>query len=120
MDRGELTWMVANGDGPRNHPALAGLNFPPLGEAVPSAAIATKTLLFVTEGDRGTPRSPVDVGGTRFKALDKATGAKVWDIDLGAGANGTPMTYLHAGKQYVVVAIGGPEHPAELVALALP
>jgi hypothetical protein len=30
------------------------------------------------------------------------------------------MTYSHAGKQYVVVAVGGPEHPAELVALALP
>jgi quinoprotein glucose dehydrogenase len=76
--------------------------------------------LFVTEGDRGTPRSPVNVGGTKFKALDKATGDKLWEIDLGAGANGTPMTFAHDGKQYVVVAIGGPEHPAELVALALP
>jgi quinoprotein glucose dehydrogenase len=120
LNRGEQAWMVANGDGPRNHPALAALNLPPLGEAVPSAAIATKTLLFVTEGDRGTPRSPVNVGGTKFKALDKATGDKLWEIDLGAGANGTPMTFAHDGKQYVVVAIGGPEHPAELVALALP
>jgi quinoprotein glucose dehydrogenase len=120
LNRGEQVWMVANGDGPRNHPALAPLNLPPLGEAVPSAAIATKTLLFVTEGDKGTPRSPVNVGGTKFKALDKATGAKLWEIDLGAGANGTPMTYSHEGKQYVVVAIGGADHPAELVALALP
>jgi quinoprotein glucose dehydrogenase len=60
------------------------------------------------------------MGGTKLKALDKATGAKLWDIDLRAGANGTPMTFEHDGKQYIVVAIGGPEHPAELVALALP
>jgi glucose dehydrogenase len=36
------------------------------------------------------------------------------------GQNGTPMTYLHDGKQYVVVAVGSTDHPAELVALALP
>ena len=53
-------------------------------------------------------------------ALDKATGTTLWSIDLGIGQNGTPMTYLHDGKQYVVVAVGGTEHPAELVALALP
>jgi quinoprotein glucose dehydrogenase len=112
--------MVANGDGPRDHPDLRALNLPPLGEAVPSGAILTKTLLFVTEGDPGTPRTPPGAGGTKFKALDKATGEKLWEIDLEAGANGTPMTYSHGGRQYVVVAIGGPDHPAELVALALP
>ena len=53
-------------------------------------------------------------------ALDKATGDTLWSIDLGVGQNGTPMTYLHGGKQYVVVAIGGTDYPAELVALALP
>jgi glucose dehydrogenase len=120
MNRGDIAWMVANGDGPRNHPALAALNLPPLGEAVPSSAIATKTLLFVTEADKSTPRSPANVGGTKFKALDKATGAKLWEIDLGAGANGVPMTFTHYGKQYVVVAIGSNDYPAELVALALP
>jgi quinoprotein glucose dehydrogenase len=120
LNRGTLAWMVANGDGPRDHPALAGLNVPPLGVVIPSAAIATKTLLFVTEGDKSTPRSPPNLGGTRFKALDKATGALIWSIDLGAGANNLPMTYSHAGKQYVVVAIGSADHPAELVALALP
>ena len=120
LNRGEQAWMVPNGDGPRNHPALAGLNLPPLGDATPSAVIATKTLLFVTEADKSTPRSPANVGGTMFKALDKATGETLWSIDLGAGQNGTPMTYMHDGKQYVVVAVGGTDHPAELVALALP
>ena len=120
LSRGEQVWMVPNGDGPRNHPALAGLSLPPLGDATPSAVIATKTLLFVTEADKSTPRSPANVGGTKFKALDKATGETLWSIDLGVGQNGTPMTYSHDGKQYVVVAVGGTDYPAELVALALP
>jgi quinoprotein glucose dehydrogenase len=120
LNRGEQVWMVPNGDGPRNHPALAGLNLPPLGDATPSAVIATKTLLFVTQADKSTPRSPANVGGTKFMALDKATGETLWSIDLGVGQNGTPMTYLHDGKQYVVVAVGSTDHPAELVALALP
>jgi quinoprotein glucose dehydrogenase len=117
---GTQAWMVPNADGPRNHPALAGLNLPPLGDATPSAVIATKTLLFVTQADKSTPRSPANVGGTKFMALDKATGAKLWEIDLGVGQNATPMTYQHAGKQYVVVAVGGTDYPAVLVALALP
>jgi quinoprotein glucose dehydrogenase len=120
LRNGTQAWMVPNADGPRNHPALAGLNLPPLGDATPSAVIATKTLLFVTQADKSTPRSPANVGGTKFSALDKATGAKLWEIDLGVGQNATPMTYQHAGKQYVVVAIGGTDYPAELVALALP
>jgi quinoprotein glucose dehydrogenase len=120
LNSGEQVWMVPNGDGPRNHPALTSLNLPPLGDAAPSAVIATKTLLFVTQADKSTPRSPANVGGTKFMALDKATGATLWSIDLGVGQNGTPMTYLHDGKQYVVVAVGGTDHPAEIVALALP
>jgi quinoprotein glucose dehydrogenase len=120
LNTGEQAWMVPNGDGPRNHPALAALNLPPLGDATPSAVIATKTLLFVTQADKSTPRSPANVGGTKFMALDKATGKTLWSIDLGVGQNGTPMTYLHDGKQYIVVAVGSTDYPAELVALALP
>ena len=120
LNRGDQAWMVPNADGPRNHPALAALKLPPLGDATPSAVIATKTLLFVTEADKSTPRSPANVGGTKFKALDKATGATIWSIDLGVGQNNTPMTFMHDGKQYVVLSVGSTDHPAELVALALP
>ena len=112
--------MVPNGDGPRNHPALRALNLPPLGQATPSAVIVTKTLLFVTQADKSTPRSPANVGGTKFRALDKATGATIFELDLGVGQNNTPMTFMHDAKQYVVVAVGSTDHPAELVALALP
>jgi quinoprotein glucose dehydrogenase len=120
LNSGSTKWMVPNGDGPRNHPALAGLNVPPLGDATPSAVIATKTLLFATQADKSTPRSPANVGGTKFLALDKATGATVFELDLGVGANNTPMTFMHESKQYIVVSVGSTDHPAELVALALP
>jgi len=120
LNKGDVAWVVANADGPRNHPALKGLNLPPLGDPTPSAVIVTKTLLFMTQADKSTPRSPANVGGTKFRALDKATGATLSEIDLGVGQNNTPMTFMHEGKQYVVVSVGSTDHPAELVALALP
>jgi hypothetical protein len=49
--------------------------------------------------------------------FEKATGKllRVIRIDMGAAA---PMTYLHAGKQYIVVAAGGGER-CELVAFSV-
>ena len=44
----------------------------------------------------------------------------VWETELAAGTNGSPITYLHAGRQYIVLPIGSVEHPGEWVALALP
>ena len=61
---------------------------------------------------------PCDKCGKLF-AYDKATGGIVWETDLPAGSSGGPMTYLHDGKQYIVVPIGARERPAEWVALAL-
>ena len=55
-----------------------------------------------------------------LRALDKATGATIWETEMPAGATGAPMTYMHAGKQYVAMAIGGQKHPAEFVAYSLP
>ena len=80
----------------------------------------TKTLLFVTEGDQINVRTPPNGGGKKIRAYDKATGQVLWETALEAGSTGTLMTYLHKGKQYVVVAIGGIQHPAEFVAFSLP
>ncbi len=120
LNRGTQAWMVPNGDGPRHHPALQGLNLPPLGHAVRAAPLVTKTLLFVTEGDQINVRTPPNGGGKKIRAYDKATGAVVWEMALDAGSTGTLMTYLHDGRQYLVVAIGGLEHPAEFIALSAP
>ena len=58
--------------------------------------------------------------GTKFRAYDKARGDVLWETDFPAGTTGAPMTYMFEGKQYIVVAIGGKEVPAEWVALGLP
>jgi len=80
----------------------------------------TKTLLFIGEGDSVNVRTPPGGGGKKFRAYDKTLGAVVWETEFPAGTTGAPMTYLFKGKQYIVVAIGSTDHPAEFVALALP
>ena len=50
----------------------------------------------------------------------KATGDVVWETELPSATTSGPMTYLHQGRQYVVVAVGARNHPGEWVALALP
>ena len=48
------------------------------------------------------------------------TGEVLWEIELPGGTTGAPMTYMVGGKQYIVVAVGWENMPAEWVALALP
>ena len=43
MNKGEIAWMAANGNGPRDNPALKGLNLPPLGQQGRAAPLLTKT-----------------------------------------------------------------------------
>jgi quinoprotein glucose dehydrogenase len=131
MNRGDIVWQVANGDGPRNHPAIRHLNLGPLGYQGRPSPLVTKTLLLLGESGGYTPgggRMPDDMpveyspnyGGPAFKAYDKATGEIVWETELPAGTTGNPISYLHEGKQYIVVAIGSPELGPEFIALALP
>src|SRR5262245_25904347 len=119
LKTGDLAWVVANGDGPRNHPLLKDLHLPPLGVPNRPAPLLTKTLLFIGEGSDaviGTPQ--IDWGwGKKFRAYDKATGQVVWETELPSGTTGAPMTYMHKGKQYIVIPIGAKNHPAEFVAL---
>ena len=123
MNSGEHVWMVPNGDGPRDHPAIAHLDLPPLGQPGRSMTLLTRTLLFVSEGDPIMVRTPPGAGpdaGRKFRAFDKESGRVVWETEFPAGTNGSPITYLHEGRQYVVLPIGSLRHPGEWVALALP
>jgi len=119
MKTGEHIWMVPNGDGPRNHPALIDLNLPPLGSSGRVGPVLTKELLFIGDGDPVIVATPPLGGGKKFRALDKANGKTLWETEFPAGQTGTPMTYMCKGRQYVVVAIGSRDHTAELVALSL-
>ena len=115
--------MVPNGDVPREHSAIAHLNLPALGQPGRAMPLLTKTLLFVSEGDPIMVRTPPGGGadaGKKLRAFDKNTGAVVWETTFEAGSNGSPITYLHEGKQYVVLPIGSLSHQGEWIALALP
>ena len=119
LNKGEKVWMVANGDGPRNHPLLKDLNLPPLGEAGRPAPLLTKTLLFVGESSDAISGRHGSPGPRPFRAYDKATGQVIFEITLPAGTTGAPITYEADGKQYIVVPIGGKDYGAGWVALAL-
>ncbi|HZJ33835.1 MAG TPA: pyrroloquinoline quinone-dependent dehydrogenase [Vicinamibacterales bacterium] len=120
LNKGEILWQVANGDGLRNHPAFKGLNLPPIGTPGRNAAIVTKTLVFMGEGSDSGVGVPAGFGGKMFRAFDKKTGKIVWEKELPAGVSNSPMTYMVNGKQYVLVAVSGRQFPGEYVALALP
>ena len=75
--------------------------------------------LATTVQDAGRP-GYYSIGIPLFRALDKGTGKTLHEMKLPANETGVPMTYLAGGKQYVVVAIGNRDFPAELVALTLP
>lgn len=122
MNRGEHQWWRSIGPAPeevRQHPDLQGLDldFDNMGYPnVRPSPLATRTLLFMAESGNLSG----DPGGKMFRAYDKRNGATVAEIELPAKASGAPMTYLHKGRQYIVIAVATQEHPAELVALALP
>jgi len=113
LNRGEMRWQVPFGDNPavRAHPALAGVTLPAhLGAVGTAGVIATAGgVLFVGGGDQA------------LHAVDPLTGADLWTFATGEDkTTGTPMTYRAAGRQYVVIAVGGPGPGARLLAFALP
>lgn len=114
LNSGDHAWMQPNGDGDRyrNLPMLQDLELPPLGGDGRGGPVLTKTLLVSALTAGGTD------GGPRLVARDKATGEIVGSIDLPGGAIGTPMTYLHDGRQFIALTVGG--SVPELIALALP
>ncbi len=129
LNKGDLKWTAPIGDGPRNHPLLKDLKLPPLGAPIRSAALVTKSLLFVTMGSGnlgggrnlpvgGRPLSKPEIEPTKLRVYDKATGVPLWDMDSPARPMASPMTYFYQGKQYLVVAAGSGTS-AELIAFAL-
>ncbi len=43
----------------------------------------------------------------RLRAFNTETGKQLWETELPAGGQATPMTYAVEGKQYIVIAAGG-------------
>ncbi|HEX9893513.1 MAG TPA: hypothetical protein VGA78_06295, partial [Gemmatimonadales bacterium] len=114
LNTGEHLWQITNGGTPesiRSNPALKGITIPPTGASAHANVLLTRTLLFYGEG-RG--------GAALFHAVDKRSGEEIAAVNLPAETNAAPMTFMHQGRQYIVVAIADADVTAELVALALP
>ena len=79
--------------------------------------LTTSTLLIAGEpGWATTPHGR----GSMLRAYDKATGDERGAVYMPAPQTGAPMTYMHEGRQYVVVAVSGEDYSGELLAYALP
>jgi quinoprotein glucose dehydrogenase len=121
LSTGELKWQVPHGETPdnvRQHKALQGMNIPRTGQSGSQGLLVTKSLVVI--GDRFVTSPPGRERGAMLRAYDKQTGAQVGEVLMPAAQTGSPMTYLLEGRQYIVVAVGGPDSPAEYLAFALP
>jgi quinoprotein glucose dehydrogenase len=120
LNKGDIAWQIAHGETPdsvRNHPDLKGLTIPRTGQTGVIGTLVTKTLVIA--GERQFTTTTDHPRGAMLRAYNKANGQEVGAVFMPAPQTGSPMTYMMNGKQYVVVAIGGANFPAELVAYRL-
>lgn len=121
MNRGEHLWRIPVGSAPdfiRNHPALKDLklDFDRMGQYdIRPGLVLTKELLFM--GESGS--LPGQTGGPMLRAYDKRDGKVVWQQAMPALVSGAPMTYMHHGRQYLVLTVSQNGKPAEMIALTL-
>ena len=118
---GEILWQIPHGETPdniRNHPLLEGVTVPRTGRVGRVGTLITKTLVIA--GEAGTFTLPSGEEGAMLRAYDKATGREVGAVYMPTGASGSPMTYMHDGQQYIVLAVSGGGFPGELIAFRLP
>jgi quinoprotein glucose dehydrogenase len=121
LKTGDILWQVAHGETPdnvREHPDLQGVDIPRTGRIGRVGTLITKTLVIAGEG--GTFTTPSGEVGAMLRAYDKATGEEVGEVYMPAPVSGSPMTYVHDGAQYIVVAASGGGQAGELLAYRLP
>ena len=114
MNTGEHLWWSPNGDTPeriKNHPALRGVELPNTGVTSHPVTMVTGSLVIHAEGTAGQPL---------LRAINKRTGERLGVVELPAPGQYGMMTYLHDGRQYIVVQVSSRDHPGALVALRLP
>ncbi len=125
MNTGERSWSLPVGQTPemlRNHPRLAGMDLPNTGGAGWSIQMVAGDLLVQTRALSEGTRQIVPDGPLELHGRDKRTGEILGTVELPAPGQYGMMTYMHDGKQYIVVQIGSIQtgFPGSLVAYALP
>jgi glucose dehydrogenase len=128
LNTGDHRWMAPMGD--LDHPRLKPLGLAPMGRPARGHALLTKTLLIVGQegstqraegrGSESVTAPNFEIHDPKLSAYDKATGKVVGEVALPRNATAAPMTYMLNCKQFIVVATGGSNLPAELIALCLP
>ena len=117
----EFVWQVPHGETPdaiRTHPALKGVNIPRTGQSGAVGVLVTKTIVIA--GDPLTTTAAGRPRGAMLRAYDKASGREVGSVYMPAPQSGSPMTYLHNGKQHIIVAVSGGNYSGEYIAFRLP
>ena len=115
MNTGEHLWIIPHGDMDakqqeafRNNPLLKGVKVDTnWGRRGHAAMMATSTLLFATGNTAD--------GKAQLFAIDKKTGKRIGQVETPKLGQYGLMTYLHGGKQYVILPRDG-----GYTALALP
>ena len=120
LSQGTIAWQVAHGETPdhiKNHRLLKGLEIARTGQSGILGTLSTKTLVIC--GDSGLFTDEKGVKGARLRAYDKATGEEKGAVFIPMTTTGAPMTFMHRGKQNIVVALGS-SNGASLAAFRLP
>jgi quinoprotein glucose dehydrogenase len=115
LNTGEHLWVIPNGDAPqeqqdaiRNHPLLKGVTVDPnLGRSGLGGLMVTATMLLA-------PGQTAD-GAPYLFAIDKRSGKRLAKLPTAGLSRYGMMTYMHQGKQYIVVQLSN-----GLQAFALP
>ena len=125
MNTGERAWSLPIGetsDVITRNPRLTGIDIPNAGGAGWSIQMVTGDLLVQTRALSEGTRQIVPDAPLQLHGRDKRTGEILGSVDLPAPGQYGMMTYLHEGKQYIVVQVGSiqTDFPGSLVAFALP
>jgi len=125
MNTGNILWQKTHSSTPdniKNNSALKGLDLPRLGQPGRTfiGVLTTKTMVIAGEGGVHTNAQGQTVA--LLRAYDKTTGEDITgEINMPAKQTGSPMSYMHNGKQYILIAVTGQANAgAEILAYALP
>jgi quinoprotein glucose dehydrogenase len=125
MNTGNMLWQKTHSSTPdniKNNAALKGLDLPRLGQPGRTfiGVLTTKTMVIAGEGGVHTNAQGQTVA--LLRAYDKSTGEDIaGEVNMPAKQTGSPMSYMHNGKQYIVIAVTGQVNTgAEILAYALP
>ncbi len=101
MNTGEHLWYIPVGETPEivlDHPQLKDMDIPNTGTGAIAKMTVTKNLLiYASKSSDGTPH---------LFAVDKKTGEQRGKVEVPEVSNYGMMTYVHEGKQYIMLQTG--------------